>query len=154
MRPIFLSSLFKLLSILLLCINVAVAQTAESTAVEQLPETLTQESVANFLSILSDKEVRELLKKQLDGLAAEQQQQPQQSITQSLDQAITQMGSSFAYTFSVIPNLFANLNRAYQTFRADRATVPFLFKFIALFVLGLIIALATEKTGDLSSQGA
>ena len=140
-----MSSLIRLLIVMLVSVNVVFAQTAQSTITPQLPETLTKQSVANLLSTLSDKEVRELLKKQLDGLAEERQQQPSQTIAESLDQAVTQMGDSFGYTFSVIPDLFTNLNRAYQTFRADRPTLPFLLKFIALFVVGLIIATAAEK---------
>ncbi|WP_315979912.1 hypothetical protein [Aliamphritea spongicola] len=50
---------------------------ATATAEPQLPETLTKESVSGFLAELSDKEVRSLLNKQLQGLAEKSAEEKQ-----------------------------------------------------------------------------
>ncbi len=146
MKTKIISSLIRVLLVMLLSVNVGYAQTTEATTTQQLPETLTKQSVADLLSTLSDKEVRGLLKKQLDGLAEEQARAvPQKSLAESLTGAAGQLFGSWSYTFSKVPDLFSSLNQAYQSFRDGRVTLPFLVKFFGLFALGLAIAWAVEK---------
>lgn len=68
-----------------LMVNVQAATTA--TAEPQLPETLTKESVSGFLAELSDKEVRSLLNKQLQGLA-EKSAEGKQSLSEGFTSGV------------------------------------------------------------------
>ncbi|WP_261841157.1 mechanosensitive ion channel family protein [Aliamphritea ceti] len=73
--------------VLVFSLMVNVQAAATSTAEPQLPETLTKESVSGFLAELSDKEVRSLLNKQLQGLA-EKSAEGKQSLSEGFTSGI------------------------------------------------------------------
>lgn len=94
-------SLLRMLCVLVL-LNTSLQATAATTSAEpQLPDNLTKENVSNFLAELSDKEVRSLLNKQLQGLA-EQATQDKQSLLESFS---TGLANTRTHLSAAVDNL-------------------------------------------------
>ncbi len=121
----------------------ATSDTAANPALKQpimLPVTLTRESVAVLLSDLSDKEVRTMLNKQLNGLAEKQQNELATSDAVTLKEGIKRLKHSFKKTAELTLNMASTLRYIAASFRQDRAGYAYLINFFSKLSICLGIA--------------
>ena len=124
--------------------NISHAQTVEATTTTELPAQLTREAVDQFLGQLSDKEVRQALRKQLvavaDKQAAEASEVP--TTVEFFGNALAAGGNSIYQATIRIPNIGSGLARAWNVFldgRGFSGFLLFLVKAGALFGAGYLV---------------
>ncbi|EPJ47835.1 MAG: hypothetical protein OFPII_09890 [Osedax symbiont Rs1] len=137
------------------------SETVTSVVIEQpimLPVTLTRESVAVLLSDLSDKEVRTMLNKQLNGLADKQQNEQVTSDAVTLKEGIKRLKSSFKRTAELTSNMANTLRNIAANFRQDRVGYAYLVNFFTklsiclgiAFILDFLLAAFLRKKFDIT----
>lgn len=127
----------------------AVAQTTESATTTELLAQLTREAVDQFLGQLSDKEVRQALRKQLVAVADRQADEAaeQQSTVESFGNAVSAVGNNIYQATIRIPNIGSGLARAWSGFLDGRGFggfMLFLLKTGLVFAAGYLVMRAFD----------
>lgn len=119
---------------------------SETSTVNTLPAQLNKESVADFMATLSDKEVRELLRTQLDGLSKESPHQspPETGLLASFKQGAAVFFGSLLHAVEGLPNLASHIQNAFATWRGERADWQFLGSFFGILAIGLALGWVVE----------
>ena len=105
------------------------AQAVPSATSIELPTQLTRASVNEILGQLSDKEVRDVLKKQLVALADKQEKSKknQQSTAKFFNSAFKAVGNSISQATAGLPQIGASLSIAWKNFVEERSVYRYFF---------------------------
>jgi small-conductance mechanosensitive channel len=126
-----------------------------------LPNQLSRESVANLLSDLSDKEVREMLKVQLNSLADKNTAQQTSDQTITLKEGMKNLKRMFRDNYQKSLNLSSSLEKMTKGFRQDRAGYTYLIDFylsllfclVIPFIIDYFLAKYLRKKFDINLNG-
>ena len=124
--------------------QISYAQTAETATSTELPAELSRETIDQFLGQLSDKEVRQALRKQLVAVADKQAEEAseQQTTVEFFGNAVSAVGNSIYQATIRIPNIGSGLARAWNGFLDGRGFggfLMFLLKSVLVFAAGYVV---------------
>jgi len=134
---------YSLITLLLtLCCSGAFAQNQanDNLTGTRLPTELTRQSVADYLSSLSDKEVRDTLKVQLYSMADKQQAIEESEDTISVVQGFSMLGKSLLKHIELAENIDDHFRQIAVKFRQDREGYGYLITFAFNLALSLGVA--------------